>query len=638
MWQTRYADVAAVALTVWLGVHALRAFAAALSWSLAKNWPLDQIGLLGFGILALGFLAWPVARLWGGRRPALRVGVVFAAVYALNHFITDPALSTTVSAASAVVWLWLLPALVTALGRSGSGPVLGVGVHLGLAALVALQTALHGMDLSMLRGPGPGLGAIVLAGALIWCLRSGSAGQSSLARGPGDRLPGWGLAALGPFLVLQLTLLVNVGRVQVQAGWDLPAASLVILLGLAAAVAAQGWSWPYPVRLAAAGLAVALLAQPHLIRDAGIFLLVPLQAALGVTMATALASPAAGSATGAGRHPARVYAWTIGGAVALLAFVFLFYQTYEWQGLWPILAGLVALPALVPGPGAATMDAAPGSAGPRFRTLGAHGRRAVLAVLIVGVAGLAIGQVGRGAPPPTVPAPAELVVLSYNIHHGFDTFGVPGPEAIARVIEQIDADIVGLQEVGRGWNVNSGVDLMAWLRWRLPQYHAVYGPMNGDLWGNAILSKYPIAAWGWVHYPIRISTFERGLTWAEIPTVRGDLLVVTTHFSAHPGHEPDRLGQAGDLLGFWDERPRSIIVGDINARPYEEPVRRLIEAGLVDVPAAHGLGEAFTARSHRLSERIDYIFTSPDIGSISAAVPHTLASDHLPVVATVRLD
>ena len=68
---------------------------------------------------------------------------------------------------------------------------------------------------------------------------------------------------------------------------------------------------------------------------------------------------------------------------------------------------VAVLPALVPGPGAATMDAAPGSAGPRFRTLGAHGRRAVLAVLIVGVAGLAIGQVGRGAPPPTVPAPAD---------------------------------------------------------------------------------------------------------------------------------------------------------------------------------------------------------------------------------------
>ncbi|HSW42822.1 MAG TPA: hypothetical protein VLM76_09965, partial [Patescibacteria group bacterium] len=327
MWQTRYADIAAVALTVWLGVHALRSFAAALSWSLAKNWPLDQIGLLGFGILALGFLAWPVARLWGGPRPALRVGVVFAAVYALNHFITDPAMSTTVSAASAVVWLWLLPALVTAVGRGGSGPVLGVGVHLGLAALVALQTALHGMDLSMLRGPGPGLGAIVLAGALIWLLRSGSAGQSSLARGAGDRLPGWGLAALGPFLVLQLTLLVNVGRVQVQAGWELPAASLVILLGLVAAVAVQGWSWPYPVRLAAAGLAVALLAQPDLMRGAGVLLLIPLQAALGVTMASALASPAAGSTTGAGRHAAGVYAWTVVGAGALLALVFLFYQT-----------------------------------------------------------------------------------------------------------------------------------------------------------------------------------------------------------------------------------------------------------------------------------------------------------------------
>lgn len=609
-----------------------------VSWNLGKDRPLDELGLIGLSIWVLGFLAWPMLRRWGGPRPALRVGALFAAVYALNHFVAHPGLSSLLGPASAVLWLWLLPTLVTALGRGGAGSAVGVGLFLGLAAQVALQAALHGMDLSMLRGLWPGLGAAVLAGALVWFLRSGTAAQALLAGGAGDGLPGWGFAALGPFLVLQLTLLVNVGRVQVQAGWELPAASLVILLGLAAAVAVQCWSPPYPVRLAAAALAVALVAQPGLLKDAGVLLLVPVQAALGVTMASALASPAAGSSAGSARHTGQVFGWTIVGAMALLALVYLFYASSEWQGLWPIAAGLAVLPALVPGAAAGRGETARGSVTARLRLLEAQCRPTMVGVLILAVVGLATGLTGRGDPAATGPAPTELKVLNYNIHQGFDFHGVPAPEGIARFIEQTDADIVGLQEVGRGWNVNGGVDLMAWLEWRLPEYHAVYGPMNGDLWGNAILSRYPIAAWGWMHYPVRASSFERGLTWANIPTVRGDQLVVTTHFSAHAGYDEDRIGQAGDLLAFWGGRPRSVIVGDINARPGEDAVRRLIVGGLVDVPAAHGLGETPTFASGNPYQRIDYVFTSPDVRSVSAAVPHTLASDHLPVMATVRID
>lgn len=637
MRQTRNADIAAVALTVWLGIHSLRSLGAAVSWSLGKDRQLYEIGLIGFGILVLGFLAWPVLRLWGGPRPALRAGAVFAGVYVVNHFVADPALSPLLGPASAVTWLWLLPALVAALGRGGAGPVLGAGLFLGLAAQVALQTALNGMDLSMARGVLPGLGAIALAGALILCLRLGSAGQATPARGAGDGLPGWGLAVLGPFLMLQLTLLVNVGRMQVQAGWQLGAVSLVVLAGLAAAVVVQGWSWPYLLRLGAAVLSVGLLTRPDLLEGAGILLLIPIQAALGVTMASALASRRSASAAGSRWHAGRVYGWTIVTSVALIALIYLFYETYEWQGLWPVIAGLVSLPALVPRARETGMDAARRAFFPRLRPLFYQGWRAIVGLLLVAGVGLGVGQVERGPAALPDPAPAELKVLSYNIHHGFDTYGVPGPEGIARVIEQIDADIVGLQEVGRGWNVNGGVDLMAWLEWRLPQYHAVYGPMNGDLWGNAILSKYPISDWGWERFPIRLSTFQRGLTWASIPTVRGELLVVTTHFSSHPGYELDRSGQAGDLLSFWEGRPLSIIVGDINARPHEDPVLRLIADGLLDVPAAHGLGETYTFAADDLHERIDYIFTSPEIRSVSAAVPFTRASDHLPVVATVRL-
>lgn len=652
MRQTRPADVAAVALTVWLGVHSLRSFFSMVVWNLGEDKPPNELGLIALSIWVLGFLAWPVLRRWGGPQPALRVGAVFAAVYALNHFVAHPTLTPLLGPASAVLWLWLFPTLVTALGRGGAGPTVTTGLFLGLAAQVALQTALHGMDLSMLRGFWPGLGATVLAGALVWFLRSGTAAEASIVDGSpasasgrgasgapaGDGLPGWGFAAFGPFLVLQLTLLANVGRVQVQSGWELPAASLVILLGLAAAVAVQFWAPPYPARLAAAALAVALVAQPRLLEGAGVGLLILVQAALGITMAAALA-PRAARAGGSPGRPGRVYGWTILGAMVFFAFMFLFYSTYEWPGLWPVIALLAVLPALLPGAAASRAAAGRATAGSAaLSPAEARARRAMVGALILAVLGLAGGLTGRGAPAATGPAPAELKILNYNIHQGFDFYSVPAPEGLARFIEETNADIVGLQEVGRGWNVNGGVDLVAWLKWRLPQYHVVYGPMNGDLWGNVILSKYPVADWGWVRYPVRVSSLQRGLTWAVIPTARGDLLFVTTHFSSYAGYDEDRIGQAEDLLAFLGGRARSVIVGDMNARPHEDAVKRLIAGGLVDVPAAHGLGETYTFASGDPYQRIDYIFTSPDVRSVSASVPPTLASDHLPVVATVRLD
>jgi len=165
----------------------------------------------------------------------------------------------------------------------------------------------------------------------------------------------------------------------------------------------------------------------------------------------------------------------------------------------------------------------------------------------------------------------------------------------------------------------------------------VYGPMNGDLWGNVILSRYPVRESGAERYPTRVSKFQRGLTWATIPTVAGDLLFVTTHFTAYAGYGVDRTGQAGDLLTFWKERPRTIIVGDVNAGPNEEPLRRLLSGKLADVSTKHGLGTAFTYSSAQPYERRDYIFSSPDVESLAASIPKTTASDHLPFEARVRV-
>ncbi|MCG0238351.1 MAG: endonuclease/exonuclease/phosphatase family protein [Firmicutes bacterium] len=191
--------------------------------------------------------------------------------------------------------------------------------------------------------------------------------------------------------------------------------------------------------------------------------------------------------------------------------------------------------------------------------------------------------------------------------------------------------------MNRGWNLSGGVDLVAWLRRRFPGYHLVYGPMNGPLWGNVILSRYPVAEWGTYPYARGASDFPRGLVWAWIETEAGDLLFISTHLSAYAGFDADRAREAAELVDFWNRRPRTVIAGDFNARPGEPAIARVLAAGLRDIPAARGLGEAFTYSAGDPYERIDYVFASPDVVPVAADVPATLASDHLPVLVTVRL-
>ena len=71
--------------------------------------------------------------------------------------------------------------------------------------------------------------------------------------------------------------------------------------------------------------------------------------------------------------------------------------------------------------------------------------------------------------PPAAIAPTgePLRVLTYNIHSAYDSAGAQDPEAIARVIESTEADIVALQEVSRGWLLDGSTDLVAWLAHRL---------------------------------------------------------------------------------------------------------------------------------------------------------------------------
>ncbi len=189
----------AAALTVWMGVHALRSFWSMLVWNVAEDRSPPQIALIALVFWGAGLMAWLAARWLGGSRPVVRLSLLFGLVYTANQIIAHPVATPALGILVGVVWLWLFPTLVVALARSNAVGLLLPGILLGLAAQVALQTALHGLDLPMLHGVGSGMGGLVLGAALYATARAAFPetvfrGSSSVA----EQMPGLGLAALGP--------------------------------------------------------------------------------------------------------------------------------------------------------------------------------------------------------------------------------------------------------------------------------------------------------------------------------------------------------------------------------------------------------------------------------------------------------
>ncbi|MGP4110336.1 endonuclease/exonuclease/phosphatase family protein [Streptomyces sp. 4N509B] len=286
-------------------------------------------------------------------------------------------------------------------------------------------------------------------------------------------------------------------------------------------------------------------------------------------------------------------------------------------------------------------------------------RRGVLAGLAAGLGaglGLAAASPAAAAGVDTAPsapsapsrhAARRLRVATFNIHHGASPADVLDLERVARVIAALRVDVVGLQEVDRHWSERSGlVDQPAWLGRRLRMHH-VYGA-NLDLdpaepgaprrqYGTAILSRWPVLSWRNTHLPLFPGHEQRGLLQATL-AVRGTrLTAAVTHLQHNDNVEREQqAARIVELLG-GDPR-RTVLVGDLNARPGAPEIRTLTDA-LPDPWPRVGDGDGFTYGSVDPTSRIDYVLASRDLRPLAAEVV-TLdpeASDHLPVVAELLM-
>ena len=282
-------------------------------------------------------------------------------------------------------------------------------------------------------------------------------------------------------------------------------------------------------------------------------------------------------------------------------------------------------------------------------------------------------------------------IMTYNIHGWRTIDGKPNWDGVARVVEEVGADIVGLNEVHYP-RVVEGSDKPALeaLAGRLGM-HFVFGPClrwpaQDDLpaaaFGNALLSRWPIIASAAHHLAPKEADQQRLLEGKEQRgLLEGRILLpdgqTFTVYVTHLDHtdEETRLVQlraARQWLGRDRNRPH-IVMGDFNAMSLwdyvgrEDVLRALEERKARPDRSHHGVGDdgprviaqmekaGYTDLYRLFGQpaqatytatpeppiRIDYIFGSqPIVAAVKACTIWTEAdevSDHRAIVALIEL-
>lgn len=229
--------------------------------------------------------------------------------------------------------------------------------------------------------------------------------------------------------------------------------------------------------------------------------------------------------------------------------------------------------------------------------------------------------------------PWPLTIATYNIHGavGFDRRFAPA--RVARVLREIKADIIALQEVPLGSDRGTDwPDILPMLA-EATGLVAVDGfnfSVGGRRFGNAILSRYPIFATRRIDISFG-SREPRGALDADIYCHGSALRVIATHLGLRAA---ERRAQIRKLLQVFDtgEMP-VILMGDVNEWFVWGRTLRWLVSHFQAVPAP----ATFPSRWPLLA--LDRIWIRPRHRlvhvRVHASTTARIASDHLPLVATI---
>lgn len=231
--------------------------------------------------------------------------------------------------------------------------------------------------------------------------------------------------------------------------------------------------------------------------------------------------------------------------------------------------------------------------------------------------------------------PQRVRIATYNVHSCVGTDGRRDPERVARVIDELRADVVALQEMTYAADLaietRSPVVLPV-----VSNYEHVLGPTHvrkEGQFGNVVLSRFPIRDLA------RIDLSEkrrepRGALHVVLDAFGSDFHVIATHLGLRPG---ERRVQIERIVATVRDLSSEYfaVVGDFNDWL---PGRSLVRV-LDEVVGSPGAPKSFPSRWPILP--LDRVWLHPQ-GSVRSIEVHASplarrASDHLPVVVEFEL-
>lgn len=237
----------------------------------------------------------------------------------------------------------------------------------------------------------------------------------------------------------------------------------------------------------------------------------------------------------------------------------------------------------------------------------------------------------------TATTPAYLGVTSYNIHRCIGRDNRHDPKRIARVLGELNADIIALQEVESRFGRAADVHQLDYLA-EATGLTAIPGPtiLNPEShYGNALLTRYPVREVRRLNLSVLPDREPRGALDVTLEIGEYSLRVIATHLGLRPW---ERREQVRRLLAGLAETTSdlTLVLGDINEWiPLSRPLRWL-RAHLGKTPAPRTFPSRFPLFA------LDRLWILPRSALVSIKARRTpltrMASDHLPLQARIAID
>lgn len=237
----------------------------------------------------------------------------------------------------------------------------------------------------------------------------------------------------------------------------------------------------------------------------------------------------------------------------------------------------------------------------------------------------------------------RIRVATYNVHRCRGIDGRTRPDRVAAVLREIDADLIGLQEVVSIEGLRPEADQAAYLAEATGGTYAMGETRRHGTgaYGNVTICRLPIE--GWRHLDVSVIGRERR------GVLRTDLRVGhrTIHaFNLHLGTSwRERRRQAArlidsDLLKAIDIEGPRIVLGDLNEWTRGLVTRTLAaELRCAEITLTPQRRRAYPGVLPLL--QLDYVYYDDELTLESAYYHRTrrslVASDHLPLVAEFKL-